>query len=135
MYLSSTSGYVYTFPVSFITTNPGPAPFTVPALPLKTAEYYNSDAQPSSSQKQSFPTQSLAYAGGPSHNSYLSSGPSLSTKWSASMPNAISLSSAPLDSAIFGTEIATQMTHLSLGAGAGVTAANGIDMPQAITVA
>ncbi len=126
MYLSSTSGYMYAFPVSFITTNSGPGAINVPALPLKTAEYYNSSNLPTSSQKSGFPTQWLSYAGGQGHNSYLATGPSLSTKWSASFPAALSLSSPPLDDAIFGTEIATQMTHLSNGTGTGVTAANGI---------
>ncbi|TCV89630.1 outer membrane protein assembly factor BamB family protein [Sulfurirhabdus autotrophica] len=126
MYISSTSGYVYTFPVSYITTQAGPGPVTVPALPLKTAEYYDSTAKPSSSQKTGFPAQWLSYAGGQNHNSYLSTGPAISKKWASSMLSAISLSSTPLDDAIFGTEIATQMTHLSFGAGTGVAAANGI---------
>lgn len=126
MYISSTSGYVYAYPVSYITTQPGPGPITVPPLPLKTAEYYDSSALPSNSQKSGFPAQWLSYAGGQGHNSYSATGPSISKKWTAAMPAALSLTSPPLDSSIFGTEIATQMTHFSFGVGTGVTAANGI---------
>ncbi len=124
VYISSVSGYVYAYPVSYITTQAAPAPGTPPALPLKTAEYYNSSNAPSSTS--SFPSTWLAYAGGPSHNSYLSSGPNLSSKWSSSLLFGLSLTGTAQDEALFGKEIATQMTHFSFGVGSGVTPVKGI---------
>lgn len=126
VYISSVSGYVHAYPVSYITTQAAPAPGTEPALPLKTAEYYNSANAPSKSQTSGFPSTWLSYAGGPSHNSYLSSGPSLGSKWSSSLLFALSLSGTPLDGSIFGTEIASQMTHFGFGVGSGVSPVKGI---------
>ena len=125
LYLSATSGYLFAWSVTDITTQPGPGVVNQPPLPVKTAEYYDSTALPTDAQKTGFPTQSLTYAGGPAHNSFIATGPVI-PQWSAAMPDAIALSAAPLDAGIFGTEIATHMAHLSFGAGAGVTAANGI---------
>ncbi|MBI3545846.1 MAG: PQQ-binding-like beta-propeller repeat protein [Gammaproteobacteria bacterium] len=123
-YISSVSGYVYAYPVSTITTQAAPSPGVAPPLPLKTAEYYNSGNAPSSSSN--FPSTWLSYAGGPGHNSYLSSGPSLSSKWSSSLLFALSLSGTAQDEALFGKEIASQMTHFSFGVGSGVSPVKGI---------
>lgn len=124
VYISSVSGYVYAYPVSYITTQAAPVPGTPPALPLKTAEYYNSSNAPSSTSN--FPSTWLAYAGGPSHNSYLSSGPNLSSKWSSSLLFGLSLTGTAQDEALFGKEIAMQMTHFNFGVGSGVTPVKGI---------
>ena len=126
VYLSSVSGWVLYIPLSSLVSQAAPPPQTVPALALKTAEYYSSSALPSSSQTANFPSQWLAYAGNAAHTGYSSTGPSLSSKWSASLPNALSLSAAPQDETLFGTEVATQMTHLSFGVGSGVSATKGI---------
>ncbi len=126
MYLSSVSGYVYLMPVDYVLSQPGPPTQTTQPLPLKTAEYYDSSALPSSSQRTGFPTTSLAYAGGPSHNSYVATGPTLSTKWSKGLKSALSLTGTPLDSGLHGTEVAAQMTHFAFGVGSGVSAVKGI---------
>lgn len=125
VYLSSVSGYVQYWPLDTLTTTAAPPTETIPALPLKTAEYYDSDARPTSSQVSSFPATALAYAGNPAHNSYLPTGPSI-TKWSKSLVNGLSLSGVPLDEPIFGPEIAAHMTHFTVGVGSGVTAAKGM---------
>ncbi len=125
VYLSSVSGYVQYWALDTITTQSGPPAETVPTLPLKTAEYYDSSALPTSSQAKSFPTTSLAYAGNPAHNSYVSTGPSI-RKWSKSLVYGLSLAGAPLDEAIFGPEIAAHMTHFAFGVGSGVTPAKGM---------
>lgn len=126
MYLSSVSGYVYLMPVDYVLSQPGPPTQTTPALPLKTAEYYDATALPTSSQTVGFPTTSLAYAGGPSHNSYVATGPTLSKKWTKGLVYALSLTGTPLDSGLYGTEVAAQMTHFAFGVGSGVSAAKGI---------
>lgn len=126
VYLSSVSGYVHAYPLSFITTQPAPAPDIDPPLVRKTAEYYEPENAPSSSETSGFPASWLAYAGGPAHNSYLTSGPRLESKWSAPLLFALSLSGNPLDSAIFGTEIASQLTHFSFGVGSGVSPVKGV---------
>ncbi|MEK7415053.1 MAG: PQQ-binding-like beta-propeller repeat protein, partial [Planctomycetota bacterium] len=125
VYLSSVSGYVQYWPLDTVTAQTAPPAETIPALPLKTAEYYDSSARPTSSQANSFPATSLAYAGNPAHNSYLSTGPSI-TKWSKSLANGLSLNGAPLDEAIFGSEMAAHMTHFTFGVGSGVSAAKGM---------
>jgi outer membrane protein assembly factor BamB len=126
VYLSSVSGYVQYWPLDTLTTTPEPPTETVPALPLKTAEYYDSSARPTSSQSNSFPTTALAYAGGPAHNSYLAGGPSLKSNWSRNLVYGLPLSGAPHDASIFGQEIAAHMTHFSFGAGSGVATAKGM---------
>lgn len=126
LYLSSVSGYVYLMPLDYVLSQPGPLTQAIPALPLKTAEYYDSSARPSSSQAAGFPTTSLAYAGGPSHNSYVASGPTLAKTWSKGLVSALSLTGVPLDSGLYGTEVAAQMTHFAFGVGSGVSAVKGI---------
>jgi outer membrane protein assembly factor BamB len=125
VYLSSVSGWVHYIPLSTLLTQPQPPAETVPALALKTAEYYDASAQPSSSQTTSFPTQWLSYAGDAAHTGYSATGPTLSRRWSAALPNSLSLSGAPQGEALYGSEVATQMTHLNNGVGSGVSPAAG----------
>lgn len=125
VYLSSVSGYVQYWPIDTVTTLSGPPTETVPTLPLKTAEYYDSRALPTSTQAALFPSTWLAYAGNPAHNSYLSTGPSI-TRWSKSLVYGLSLTGTPLDESIYGSEIAAQMTHYAFGVGSGVSPAKGM---------
>lgn len=125
VYLSSVSGWVHYLPLNTLLTQPQPPVETVPTLPLKTAEYYDSSAQPTSSQTVAFPTQWLSYAANAAHTGYSATGPTLGARWSAALPNALSLSGTPQGDALYGSEVATQMTHLNVGVGSAVSPAAG----------
>ena len=87
---------------------------------------YDSTALPTSSQTVGFPTTALSYAGGPSHNSYAATGPTLTKIWNKGLAYALPLTGDPLDSGLYATEVAAQMTHFAFGVGSGVSAVKGI---------
>lgn len=143
MYLGAISGWVFAVPAQYVTTNPGPGPgigptaalgqegnYSVAAsavVPPNPPCYYNPAALPTPAQAAGFPSQWLAYAGGPDHNAVVAdsaSGPQYS--WQTPLADALPLSSPARDAGIFGAEPATEMTSLAFGAGTGITPVNGI---------
>lgn len=126
IYLSSTSGYVFGLPLDAVTRGQAPPDIAFPPLEAKTPEYYNAGNLPSRSQAEAFPNSWLAYAGNPAHNNYSAQGPTNVKRWTASLPDALSLAGAPLGTALYGEELAHLMTYISYGVGAGVSAARGI---------
>lgn len=128
VYLGSLSGWVFAAPLDYLMTSPGfgQRPFPPPhPIPAQQPTYFNSNALPTKAQTKQFPSTWLAYAGGQEHNSYVSKGPS-GVSWSTALNDAIPLNAGPRNEAIFGTEVATHMTHLAFGVGTGITPVNGI---------
>ncbi len=132
MILSSISGWVFAAPVDVITNFPGfeggtalPLPGGDTPPPPQLPEFFNPLALPTRSEAKQFPSTWLAYAGGQDHNGVANQGPS-GVAWQTALNSALSLDAPPLDEFIYGTEIATHMTHLAFGVGTGVSPANGI---------
>ncbi len=127
VYLGALSGWVFAAPLDYLMTSPGfgqrpfPPPYAVPQQPA----YFDRTALPSTREAAKFPRSWLSYAGGQDHNGYVERGPR-NVQWRTPLNNAIPLQAPPRDEAIFGTEAATQLTHLSFGVGTGVTPVNGI---------
>lgn len=128
VYLGALSGWVFAAPLDYLMTSPGfgQRPFPPPhPIPAQKPTFFNPAALPTKQEAKHFPNTWLAYAGGQDHNAYLPMGPK-GIKWSTPLNDAIPLNAPPRDEAIFGTEIATHMTHLAFGVGTGVTSVNGI---------
>lgn len=127
MILSSVSGWVFGFPVDLILKRQGFDTGEMPTgdfpTPPRLPDYYVASAQPRSGN--AFPNAWLAYAGGPEHNSYTSRGPRRA-QWNTPLNHARPLNLPPLDEALYGTEVATQMMHQAFGVGTGVSPVNGI---------
>ncbi len=127
--MSSISGWVFGVPVDFITTNSGiegdagivPVEVAPPAQPV----YYDASAKPKSKDAALFDNSVLAYAGGPSHNSVSSNGPS-GVSWQAPLKDAAPLTAKAKDEALYGKEVATQMMQVAYGASSGVSPAAGV---------
>lgn len=126
LYLTALSGWVYALPVAHVMSEPGVATRDSLNLALRKAESVNPLAIPFPMFTLQFPSEWLAYAGTPEHNSYLSRGPS-GVRWDTKLDatHSLALRDAPRDEALHGTETATLMTHLAFGVGTGVTPANG----------
>ena len=132
MILSSPSGWVFAAPVDLITSLPGYediTPSLVPVvdtpIPAQQAEYVNPGALPSKSVAAPFPSTWLAYAGGQDHNAVVAQGPQ-GQSWQTALNDSLPLDAPVFDNELYGTEIATQMSHWAFGVGSGVSAANGI---------
>lgn len=127
-YLGALSGWVFAAPLDYLMTSPGfgerafPPPHPVPA---QQPEYANPAALPTNAQAGQFPSTWLAYAGGQTHNAYVSKGPS-GIRWEMALNEAIPLSAPARDEAIFGPETAAHMTQLAFGASTGIAPVKGI---------
>ncbi|MCK7471145.1 MAG: PQQ-binding-like beta-propeller repeat protein [Desulfomicrobium escambiense] len=129
-YLSTVSGYLIAAQVSEITTRsvlpvPGGVPPVPTAMEPKTADYYDPAALPSTDQAAKFPSQWLSYAGNAGHSNYSAHGPR-DVSWIQLLPQALTIGSPAKNADLYGTDIATQMTHFAFGVGSGVAAASGI---------
>ncbi len=128
VYLGSLSGWVFAAPLDYLMSSAGfglrPFPPAAP-IPPQQPSFSNPGALPTAKEASRFPSTWLAYAGGQTHNAFDVNGPK-DVNWSVALKNAIPLGDAPRDEAIFGTEIATQLTHLAFGVGTGITPVKGI---------
>lgn len=130
LYIGSISGWAFAMPAKFVMTTPGfpaqPLPPQMatqfPNLP-KGPSYFNPGAVPNTSG--SYPKTWLAYAGGQSHNAYVSSGPS-GVQWQTPFNHSLPLNGTPRDVNLFGQSTATVMTRLGMGVGTGLSVANGM---------
>lgn len=138
MFLGSISGWIFAVPASYVTSNPGPGPATgvsstlsggaVPTtavVPPNPASYYDPSALPTSAETAGFPATYTAYAGGQAHNGVVASKLG-ALSFQTALPDAIPLVGPALDTSIYGSTVAGEMTELAFGASTGVTPANGI---------
>ncbi|HAK61337.1 MAG TPA: hypothetical protein DCO77_13330 [Nitrospiraceae bacterium] len=132
MILGSISGWVFAAPVDYITNFPGvrgenplPIPTSDVTLPPQLPDFFNPLALPTAQEANQFPGTWLAYAGGQEHNGVAAQGPS-NVSWQTALNSALPLDARPMDEGLYGTEIATHMTHLAYGVGTGVSPARGI---------
>ncbi len=126
---SSISGWVFAAPVDFITSSSGLGgqplpPGSLPSPPIF-PEYFDITALPTKKETKNFPTTWLAYAHGQDHNSVEKKGPS-GVSWQTGLKDAVPLNAPPIDESLYGSEVATHMMQLHVGAGTGVTPVNGI---------
>lgn len=126
MYLATISGWVYAAPVDFIMTNPGvpTPPSGNPEAPPVIAETHP-EAAPSQGSISSSPASFPYYAGGQTNNALVNAG-GPARSWRTALRDALPLMAPPLDQAIYGAEIATQLTHWEFGVGSGVSVARGM---------
>jgi len=138
MFLGAISGWVFAVPASFVTSNPGPGPGfgvtatltggavpTTAVVPPNPPSYFDPAALPTPAQAAAFPDTFEAYAGGQSHQGYVRSRLGGVT-FQTALPDAIPLDQPALDSAIYGSTVAGEMTNLAFGASTGVSPARGI---------
>lgn len=127
MILSSVSGWVFGFPVDLILNRQGMETGEMPTrdfpTPPRVPDYFIAANQPRSGG--AFPNTWLAYAGGQELNSYTPRG-ARTAQWSTPLNHARALNLPPLDEALYGTEVATQMMHQAFGVGTGVSAVDGV---------
>lgn len=127
VYLGALSGWVFAAPLDYLMTSPGfgersfPPPYSRAQKPA----YFDRAALPSAQQTKSFPRSWVSYAGGQENNAFAVKGPR-DVQWSTPLNNAIPLQAEPRDEDLFGTELATQLTHLAFGVGTGISPVNGI---------
>lgn len=128
VYLGALSGWVFAAPLDYLMTSPGfgQRPFPPPhPIPPQQPTQLDVSALPTQKEAARFPASWLYYAGGQENNAFAVKGPR-GVRWSTPLNDAIPLNAGPRNEAIFGTEIATHMTHLAFGVGTGVTPVNGI---------
>lgn len=127
MYLSSLSGWVFAVPVDHVMSTSGAfeRPEKPNAVPKRQPESYDPAAAPTFAQASQFGKDWKMFAGGQERNSVVAQGPAGIT-WTTALNGSIALNAPPRDEALYGTEIATLMTHWAFGVGTGVTPANGI---------
>lgn len=127
MYLGAHSGWVFNVPVDYVMNNPGieTDPGFHKEIPLRSAEQFRRMHAPSDAVRNQFGNTWDAYAGGATLNSVHPQG-MRNVRWSSALEKAIPLADPPRDEGIYGTELASNMTHLAFGAGAGVSPANGM---------
>lgn len=130
--LSSPSGWVFAAPIDQIISQPGYADITpslVPQvdtpLPAQQAAYFDQDVLPGKAEAAPFPDSWLAYAGGQNHNGFVACW-GKPNRWQTALPGGIPLDVPPFDDSLYGTEVASHMSHWSFGVGTGVSAANGL---------
>jgi len=126
LYLAAISGWVFAAPVDFIMSNDGAEGFPedIPD-PDVMAEELNLDRSPAQRVVAQSPRDFLAYAGGQRNNAVVNRGPR-DARWQTALHGALPLNAPPLDEFIYGTEIATQMTHWEFGVGSGLAVAKGM---------
>lgn len=129
MYLSSISGWIYGVPVDYITTSAGFSPDAVDPSVLaslpRPPSISNPRALPGPKDVIRYPATWLSYAGGPTNNAVVADGPR-AFQWRTPLNDALPLDGPPLDEGLYGTEIATQMTHHAFGVGSGLAVAQGV---------
>lgn len=127
MYLGSHSGWVFSAPVDYITTEPGVAqdPGFAKPIPLRSPHLSKPTNRPSDSVAGAMPKTWTAYAGGQTHNGVHTQGLS-NVSWQTPLNDALPLTAPPRDASIYGEELATNMTHLAFGVGSGVSPVQGM---------
>lgn len=129
VYLAAISGWVFAFPIDFIMTNEGFPGFpnfedTLFDAPPFVAKF-DARARPTGQAIGQTPNRWLQYALNQSNNAYVPKG-KLAVNWETPLQDAIPLDAPPFQEAVYGTEVATQMTHFEFGVGSGLAVANGM---------
>jgi len=127
MYLASISGWIFAAPVDFIMSHAGvdqPAsPGDLQAPPIEAS--FDPSAQPSQDVVSSAAKEFSFYAGGQDNNAFSNQG-GKARVWQTPLRDALPLDSPPVDEAIYGPEVASQLTHWEYGVGSGVAVAQGM---------
>ena len=127
MFLIAQSGWIFNLPVDHVMSNPGHLtdPGFMQPIAKRLPTRYQPQHLPSDQLAAQLPTAWTAYAGGPTLNALRPFGPS-GISWSTQLAGGLNLSDPPKDESLYGTALATHMTHLAFGVGTGVTPALGM---------